>query len=451
MRFAVRHSGVFWYRGSLSDVAATLRGDGDALVLEGSARRLDLHDPAGRDQSERAGAGVLRCPESSRDHVPLDGGSPRRRWPGRGRRRAHDQGCHAPGHRQRSLRPTATGRLRRGRGTAAPDEASTAATSGSSGRRSCPAVATPSAGTWRWTSICCSCERTQMLRGDVLLVSGSLRRGSYNTALLREAANALPSGVGHGWLDGIAALPPYSEDDDGERAPAAVERLRRTIAAAEAVLIATPEYNGSIPGGLKNAVDWASRPFPDNAWRDKPVAVIGASTGIFGAIWAQAELRKSLRKRRGARHRRRARRRRRTRSVPAVRRAARSGPRQRPARGGGRTRRCADWSVRPSWPAARRRPPRLAPEATARWRMTTTQRFISNRQGPRWQHPRKHETKRRSDASTTPSALAMHQGEYMGLPPTGETGCLRRDLHRPVHQRPDRARRPRGSSMSPRR
>jgi chromate reductase len=128
----------------------------------------------------------------------------------------------------------------------------------------------------------------------VLFVSGSLRRGSYNTALLREAANALPNHVAHMWLDGLAALPSYSEDDDAERAPAAVERLRATIAAADAVLIATPEYNGSIPGGLKNVVDWASRPFPDNAWRDKPVAVIGASTGIFGAVWAQAQLRKSL-------------------------------------------------------------------------------------------------------------------------------------------------------------
>ena len=133
-----------------------------------------------------------------------------------------------------------------------------------------------------------------MLTRDVLLVSGSLRRGSYNTALLREAANALPSGVGRVWLDGIAALPPYNEDCDAERAPAAVERLRRTIAAADAVLIATPEYNGSVPGGLKNLVDWASRPFPDNAWRDKPVGVIGASTGIFGTVWAQAQLRKSL-------------------------------------------------------------------------------------------------------------------------------------------------------------
>jgi chromate reductase, NAD(P)H dehydrogenase (quinone) len=127
----------------------------------------------------------------------------------------------------------------------------------------------------------------------VLFISGSLRRGSYNTALLRAAANVLPDGVDHTWLDGIAALPPYNED---ERPPAAVERLRDTIAAADAILIAAPEYNGSIPGGLKNAVDWASRPFPDNAWRDKPVAVIGASTGLFGAVWAQAELRKSLRR-----------------------------------------------------------------------------------------------------------------------------------------------------------
>jgi len=133
-----------------------------------------------------------------------------------------------------------------------------------------------------------------MLTGEVLLVSGSLRRGSFNTALLREAANALPSGVGHAWLDGIAELPPYCEDDDDRRAPAAVERLRRAIGAAGAVLIATPEYNGSMPGGLKNAVDWASRPFPDNAWRDKRVAVVGTSTGIFGAVWAQAQLRTAL-------------------------------------------------------------------------------------------------------------------------------------------------------------
>jgi chromate reductase len=91
-------------------------------------------------------------------------------------------------------------------------------------------------------------------------------------------------GVDRERLDGLAGLPTYRADDDGERVPAAVERLRRTIAQAEAVLIPTPDYGGSIPGGVKNAVDWASRPFPDNAWRDEPVAAIGASTGIFGAV-----------------------------------------------------------------------------------------------------------------------------------------------------------------------
>ena len=129
----------------------------------------------------------------------------------------------------------------------------------------------------------------------VLAISGSLRRDSHNTRLLRAAARALPSGVELELYDGLAALPPYSEDADADRAPAEVEDLRGRIAAADALLIATPEYNASIPGVLKNAIDWASRPFPDNALRGKPVAVIGASTGLFGAVWAQAELRKVLR------------------------------------------------------------------------------------------------------------------------------------------------------------
>ena len=89
-------------------------------------------------------------------------------------------------------------------------------------------------------------------------------------------------------------MPPYDEDDDGDLAPEGARRLREAIAAADALLIATPEYNSSIPGQLKNALDWASRPFPDNVLRNKPVAVIGASTGIFGAVWAQAEVRKVL-------------------------------------------------------------------------------------------------------------------------------------------------------------
>jgi chromate reductase len=129
----------------------------------------------------------------------------------------------------------------------------------------------------------------------ILAISGSFRRDSHNTRLLRAAALALPPGVELDLYDGLAALPPYCEDADADPAPAAVEDLRARIAAADALLIATPEYNASIPGVLKNAIDWASRPFPDNALRRKPVAVIGASTGLFGAVWAQAELRKVLR------------------------------------------------------------------------------------------------------------------------------------------------------------
>jgi chromate reductase, NAD(P)H dehydrogenase (quinone) len=89
-------------------------------------------------------------------------------------------------------------------------------------------------------------------------------------------------------------VPPYDEDDDRDPAPAGAERLREAFAAADAVLFATPEYNSSIPGVLKNAVDWASRPFPGNVLRGKPTAVVGASTWMFGAVWAQAELRKVL-------------------------------------------------------------------------------------------------------------------------------------------------------------
>jgi chromate reductase len=125
----------------------------------------------------------------------------------------------------------------------------------------------------------------------VLGISGSLRRDSYNTALLRAAQARLPAGVELELWDGLKAIPPYDEDDDTDRAPAAVADLRAAIADADAVLISTPEYNSSIPGHLKNALDWVSRPLAKNPLRNKPVAVIGASTG---AVWAQAELRKVL-------------------------------------------------------------------------------------------------------------------------------------------------------------
>jgi chromate reductase len=128
----------------------------------------------------------------------------------------------------------------------------------------------------------------------ILGLSGSLRSGSHNTSLLRAAALSLPSGVELEVYDGLRDLPPYDADLDVEPAPAAVAALREAIAASDGVLIATPEFNGSIPGPLKNALDWASRPFPDNALRGKPVSVIGASTGLFGAVWAQAETRKVL-------------------------------------------------------------------------------------------------------------------------------------------------------------
>jgi chromate reductase len=132
-----------------------------------------------------------------------------------------------------------------------------------------------------------------MLR--ILAVNGSLRHGSHNGALLRAASTLLPRDARLVELVGLATLPPYREADDVSPPPPAVAALRSAMAAADAVLISTPEYNGSIPGQLKNALDWASRPFPDNALRAKPAAVIGASTGMFGAVWAQGDLRRVLR------------------------------------------------------------------------------------------------------------------------------------------------------------
>jgi len=128
----------------------------------------------------------------------------------------------------------------------------------------------------------------------VLGISGSLRADSFNTALLRAAAGLLPPAARLPLYTDLALVPPYSENLDVEPAPPPVERLRAGIETADALLIATPEYNASIPGQLKNALDWVSRPYPGNALRQKPVAVVGASTGLFGAVWAQAELRKVL-------------------------------------------------------------------------------------------------------------------------------------------------------------
>jgi len=128
----------------------------------------------------------------------------------------------------------------------------------------------------------------------ILAISGSLRRDSYNTALLRAAAELLAPGDTLELWEGLREVPPYDQDDDREPAPPAVAQLRAAVAAADAVLIATPEYNSSIPGALKNALDWASRPLATNVFRNKPVAVISSSAGAFGGVWAAAELRKVL-------------------------------------------------------------------------------------------------------------------------------------------------------------
>jgi chromate reductase, NAD(P)H dehydrogenase (quinone) len=128
----------------------------------------------------------------------------------------------------------------------------------------------------------------------VLGISGSLRRDSHNTRLLRAAAAELPPGWELELWDGLRDVPPYDEDLDVEPAPPAVRSLRDAIADADALVIATPEYNGSVPGALKNAIDWASRPRATTVLGSKPALVVGATTGLFGAVWAQAELRKVL-------------------------------------------------------------------------------------------------------------------------------------------------------------
>jgi chromate reductase, NAD(P)H dehydrogenase (quinone) len=127
----------------------------------------------------------------------------------------------------------------------------------------------------------------------ILGIAGSVRRESHNRKLLRAAGEVLPPGAELVEWDGLASLPIFDQDLESDPPPAVREFLA-AIEEADALLIATPEYNASLPGGLKNALDWASRPFPDNVLRSKPSVVIGASTGLFGAVWAQAEVRKVL-------------------------------------------------------------------------------------------------------------------------------------------------------------
>jgi chromate reductase, NAD(P)H dehydrogenase (quinone) len=128
----------------------------------------------------------------------------------------------------------------------------------------------------------------------VLAISGSLRRDSFNTWLLRAAAELAPAGIEVELYNGLASLPAYNADEDVEPAHAAVQELRDRIAAADAVLISTPEYNGSMPGHLKTAIDWASRPYPESSLRNKVAAIAGVTVTAYGATWAQTELRRVL-------------------------------------------------------------------------------------------------------------------------------------------------------------
>jgi chromate reductase, NAD(P)H dehydrogenase (quinone) len=127
----------------------------------------------------------------------------------------------------------------------------------------------------------------------ILGIAGSVRRGSHNRRLLRAAGATLPSGVELVEWEGLGGLPIFDEDLENDP-PAVVQDFLDAVESADALLISTPEYNASLPGGLKNALDWASRPVATNAFRNKPVAVIGSSAGAFGGVWAAAELRKVL-------------------------------------------------------------------------------------------------------------------------------------------------------------
>ncbi|AVM75360.1 NADPH-dependent FMN reductase [Magnetospirillum gryphiswaldense] len=126
----------------------------------------------------------------------------------------------------------------------------------------------------------------------ILGIVGSLRKESYNRAALRAARELAPEGVVVKLID-LHNIPIYDQDDE-MAPPASVLEFKRQILAADAVLFTTPEYNYSIPGGLKNAIDWASRPYGDSAWTGKPAAIMGASSGNLGTARAQYHLRQIL-------------------------------------------------------------------------------------------------------------------------------------------------------------
>lgn len=128
----------------------------------------------------------------------------------------------------------------------------------------------------------------------ILALVGSLRAGSYNRRLAEAAVEHAPGGIDVEIFDGLAEVPFYNEDlDRPEHVPDPALVLRNGIQRADALLLATPEYNGSIPAALKNAIDWASRPFGNGVIVEKPVAVVGTSHGRYGGVWAHEDTRKT--------------------------------------------------------------------------------------------------------------------------------------------------------------
>lgn len=128
----------------------------------------------------------------------------------------------------------------------------------------------------------------------VLVLVGSLRAASVNRRLAELAVEVAPAGARFDIFNRLGELPFYNEDLDATSVPEPAEALRRAAAGAAGALIVTPEYNGSIPAVLKNAIDWLSRPYGDGALKAKPVAVVGASQGRYGGKWAHDETRKSV-------------------------------------------------------------------------------------------------------------------------------------------------------------
>ncbi|UXA19659.1 NAD(P)H-dependent oxidoreductase [Mycobacterium sp. SMC-4] len=129
---------------------------------------------------------------------------------------------------------------------------------------------------------------------SVLVLVGSLRAASVNRQLAELAVEYAPAGTTFEWFDRLAELPFYNEDLDNDAVAEPVAALREAAARAGGALVITPEYNGSIPGVLKNAIDWLSRPWGDSALKDKPLAVVGAALGRYGGQWAHDETRKSF-------------------------------------------------------------------------------------------------------------------------------------------------------------